>query len=79
MFNVTRSHLAAYSKNCSALKADWGPYFRFADDDYGSIRGYPEGVPEDFKNTREEYDEYDVDVGAVDDDARKSRAPTISP
>ena len=76
MFNVTRSHLAAYSKNCSALKADWGPYFRFADDDYGSIRGYPEGVPEDFKNTREEYD---VDVGTTGDDAQHSRVPTGSP
>ena len=60
MFNVTRAHLAEYSKNCSALKADWGPYFRFADDDYGSIRGYPEGNTEEFKNKRE-YDEPEED------------------
>jgi hypothetical protein len=41
MSNVTRSVLKEYSSNCTALKADWGPFFQFADDDGGTVPGYP--------------------------------------
>ena len=41
MPNVTRAVLKEYSANCTALKADWGPFFAGADDDYGSVPGYP--------------------------------------
>jgi len=41
MPNVTRAVLKQFSANCTALKADWGPFFQFADDDGGSIPGYP--------------------------------------
>jgi hypothetical protein len=34
MPNVTRSVLELYADNCTALKADWGPYF-------GQVGGYP--------------------------------------
>ena len=30
-----------FSVNCTALRADWGPYFAGGDDDYGTVSGYP--------------------------------------
>ena len=41
MPNVTRAVLKSFADNCTALRADWGPYFANADDDYGSVVGYP--------------------------------------